>query len=328
MHSANLISGTSFRRLTTALAITTAAALCAPATVMAQESTDPIKLTLHDWTGQLITTNIMGEVLKKAGYSIEHVQADYLAQFAGLETGDLHVAMEMWETTGREAMDAAIATGKVENLGPTGMKAKEEWWYPEYMVEKCPGLPNWEALKEEACAEAFSTAETAPKGRYLGGPVTWGGFDDERVEALELPFEVIHAGTDAALFAELESAYQRQAPIMLWVYAPHWAPAKFKGEWVEFPEYTAECYSDPAWGMNTSAAYDCGKPFGEIWKVGWAGLKDKWPGAHAAITAFTIDNDEMGAMITKVDLDGMSVEDVVGEWMTTNESRWSGWIKQ
>ena len=26
----------------------------------AVESTDPIKLTLHDWTGQYLTTNIMG----------------------------------------------------------------------------------------------------------------------------------------------------------------------------------------------------------------------------------------------------------------------------
>ncbi|MBE9551997.1 MAG: ABC transporter, partial [Proteobacteria bacterium] len=46
------------------------------------ESKDPIKLTLHDWTGQLLTTKIMGEVLKKAGYNIEYVQADYIAQFA------------------------------------------------------------------------------------------------------------------------------------------------------------------------------------------------------------------------------------------------------
>jgi glycine betaine/proline transport system substrate-binding protein len=138
-----------------ALAISAALAL-SPA--KAQESTDPIKLTLHDWTGQLITTELMGEILKKAGYSVEYVQADYLAQFAGLETGDLHVAMEMWETTGRDAMDASFATGKTENLGPTGMKAKEEWWFPEYMKEKCPGLPNWEALKDEKCAEAFSTA--------------------------------------------------------------------------------------------------------------------------------------------------------------------------
>ncbi len=294
----------------------------------AQDSADPIKLTLHDWTGQLITTHLMGEILKKAGNNVEYVQADYLAQFAGLETGDLHVAMEMWETTGREAMDAATATGKVENFGPTGLQAKEEWWFPEYMKEKCPGLPNWEALKDPACAEAFSTPETAPKGRYLGGAVTWGGFDEERVEALGLPFEVIHAGTDAALFAELESAYQRQAPIIMWIYAPHWAPVKYKGEWIEFPEYTKECYEDPSWGINPDAAYDCGKPFGNIWKVGWAGVKDKWPDAYNAIKNFTIDNDEMGAMITKVDVDGQKLEDVVAEWINANEARWSGWIKK
>lgn len=302
------------------------AALLAASAAQAQDSTDPIKLTLHDWTGQLITTQLMGEVLRKGGWNVEYVQADYLAQFAGLETGDLHVAMEIWETTGREAMDAATATGRVENLGPTGMQAKEEWWYPIYMKEKCPGLPDWTALKDPACAAAFSTPETAPKGRYLGGPVTWGGFDEERIEALDLPFEVIHAGTDAALFAELESAYQRKAPVLLWVYAPHWAPAKYQGEWVAFPEYTAACYTDPAWGGNTAMAYDCGKPFGDIWKVGWAGLKDKWPGAHKAIAAFSIDNAEMGAMITEVDLNGKSVDAVVAGWIAANEARWMPWV--
>lgn len=298
------------------------------ATAAAQSiSRDPIKLTLHDWTGQLVTTRIMGEVLKKAGYNIEYVQADYIAQFAGLKSGDLHVAMEIWETTGRDAMDEATATGNVENLGETGMQAIEEWWYPEYMTKKCPGLPNWEALLDEACAEAFSTAETAPAGRYLGGPVTWGGYDDERVEALELPFEVVHAGTDAALFAELESAYQRQAPIMLWVYAPHWAPVKYKGNWVEFPKYTRECYADAKWGGNPDEPYDCGKPRGPIWKVAWSGVKDKWPGAHKTIKAFNISNDDMGALVADVDLNGKTVEAVVAGWLSANESRWSTWIK-
>jgi glycine betaine/proline transport system substrate-binding protein len=291
---------------------------------LSAESGDPIKLTLHDWTGQLVTTNIMGEVLKNAGYNIEYVQADYIAQFAGLKTGDLHVAMEMWETTGRDAMDEATATGRVENLGETGMQAIEEWWYPSYMKERCPGLPNWEALND--CAEEFSIPETAPKGRYLGGPVTWGGYDDERAEALELDYEVIHAGTDAALFAELESAYQRQAPILLWVYAPHWAPIKYEGEWVEFPEYSAECYSDASVGVNPDMAYDCGKPRGPIWKVAWSGLKDKWPGAHKAIKAFNVNNDEMGSMISDIDLNGRKLEDVVAEWIANNEDRWKSWI--
>ncbi|MBE9475904.1 MAG: ABC transporter substrate-binding protein, partial [Proteobacteria bacterium] len=206
------------------------------------ESLDPIKLTTHDWTGQIITTTIMGEVLKTAGYNVKYVQADYIAQFAGLKTGDLDVAMEIWETTGREAMDEAFATGNVVNMGETGMDAIEEWWYPAYMEEVCPGLPDWKALN--ACAAEFATPETAPLGRYLGGPVTWGGFDDERVEALGMDFEVVHAGTDAALFAELESAYQRKAPIVLWLYSPHWAPAKYDGKFVEFPPYSAECYND------------------------------------------------------------------------------------
>lgn len=299
-------------------------AMVGAAPLSAAESSDPIKLTLHDWSGQLITTTLMGEVLEEAGYNIEYVQADYIAQFAGLKTGDLHVAMEIWETTGREAMDEATETGTVVNLGSTGMNAIEEWWYPSYMKEVCTGLPDWQALND--CAQEFATAETAPMGRYLGGPVTWGGFDEERIEALEMDFEVVHAGTDAALFAELESAYQRQAPIVLWIYAPHWAPSKYEGEFVEFPPYSAECYEDPSVGINPDAAYDCGKPRGPIWKVAWSGVEEKWPGAVEAIKKFEISNEDMGQMVAEVDLEGKSVEQTVAAWMDANRDTWSAWI--
>ncbi|MCB4457365.1 ABC transporter substrate-binding protein [Leisingera sp. McT4-56] len=288
------------------------------------DSADPIKLTLHDWSGQLINTKIMGSILQEAGYNVEYVQADYIAQFAGLKTGDLHLAMEIWETTGREALDEATASGKVINAGETGLMAIEEWWYPAYMKDRCPGLPDWQALKD--CAEEFATAETSPYGRYVGGPVTWGGFDEERVEALELEFEVVHAGTDAALFAELESAYQRQDPIMLWVYVPHWAPAKYDGEFVEFPAYSAECYSDPSVGVNPDKAYDCGKPRGPIWKAAWAGLPEKWPGAYEIIQGYSLSNEEMSAMVGKADLEGVDIDTVVSDWMAANKDRWSGWI--
>ena len=208
---------TPIMRLTAAMLV--AAGLAGSVAAAAVESKDPIKLTIHDWTGQYITTHIMGAVLDEMGYNVEYVQADFHAQFAGLEVGDLHIAMEIWETTGKGSMEASLATGKTVDLGETGMVAIEEWWYPMYMKEQCPGLPDWEALN--GCAEAFATPETHPKGRYLGGPVTWGGHDDERADALGLDYEVVHAGTDAALFAELESAVQRKAPILLWIYTPH-----------------------------------------------------------------------------------------------------------
>ena len=56
------------------------------------------------------------------------------------------------------------------------MKAKEEWWYPSYMTEKCPGLPNWEALKDEACARGLFHCRDRAQG-----PVSWRPRDLGRV---------------------------------------------------------------------------------------------------------------------------------------------------
>ncbi len=61
----NMSWGNSSSRIALGAFALCAALLTSP--VRAADSTDPIKLTLHDWTGQLITTQLMGEVLKKAG---------------------------------------------------------------------------------------------------------------------------------------------------------------------------------------------------------------------------------------------------------------------
>ena len=136
-----------------------AASLWTPAAyAQAPESSDPIKIALFDWTSVNLNAKIMGGILEKLGYTVEYPTADYLSSLTtGLTNGDLTLAMEFWDTTAGEAMKASDATGQTEKLGPLGPKAKEEWWYPEYMKEKCPGLPNWEALKDPKCAEAFST---------------------------------------------------------------------------------------------------------------------------------------------------------------------------
>ena len=112
-------------------------------------------------------------------------------------------------------------------------------------------------------------------------------------------------------------------PVLIFV----WAPIKFKGEWVEFPRYTEECYADPKWGMNTDKAYDCGKPRGWIKKVGWKGGEEKWPCAYQAVRNFTISNQVMGEMVGEVDLDGKKLEDVVENWIKNNADTWKAWTQ-
>src|SRR5262245_54564538 len=121
------------------------ASVCWPAASRAEvpESQDPIKIALFDWTSVNVNANILGDILKRLGYNVDYVTADYLSSLTtGLTTGDITVITEEWDTTAGDAMKASDATGKTERLGKLGPKAKEEWWYPLYMKEKCPGLPD------------------------------------------------------------------------------------------------------------------------------------------------------------------------------------------
>lgn len=289
----------------------------------AQESRDPIRIAVHDWTGQQLTARLVGGILERSGYRTRYVVTDYLAGLDAMVAGRVDVVTEQWDTTARPAMRRAEATGKVERLGALGPTAVEDWWYPLYMKERCPGLPDWRALRN--CGAAFATPDTAPKGRYLGLPGLWGGFDAERIEALGLPFVVVDAANEAAMFADLQDAYARKAPIMVWVYRPHWVPQRFAGEWVQFPKYEPGCYTDPKWGLNPDRAYDCGKPSGEIWKYGSLDLARKWPRAHRIVQRFRIDGDELEGLIAAVDLERRLLPEVAADWLARHEADWRRW---
>ena len=56
-----------------------------------------------DWTGQLITTRLMGEAQGRR-QQFEYVQADYLDNSRGWNRVTSHVAMEIWQTTGKDAL--------------------------------------------------------------------------------------------------------------------------------------------------------------------------------------------------------------------------------
>jgi glycine betaine/proline transport system substrate-binding protein len=289
------------------------------------ESSDPIKLTQGDWSTIQLNTEIASRILQKMGYNTELVPTEYLAQLEAVKAGDVHAAMEIWFTTAGPQFAEAVASGKAVDLGETGMLAKEEWWFPDYMKEQCPGLPDWKALNE--CAKLFATSETGEKGRYIMGPQSWGGFDEERVKALGLNWQVVYAGNDATLNAEIKSAYERKAPVMAWVYAPNWTTFVYKGQWIDFPKYEDACYSDPKWGSNPDATHDCGKPEGPIKKLGWSGLEGKWPKAAAMLKKYNMSNDVIGGLAKEVDVDGKAVADVAQAWVDGNEAVWKPWTE-
>ncbi len=291
----------------------------------APESDSPIKFAVLNWSSQIVESHIAGDLLEKLGYTVQYVPANDQLQFTALRTGDIDVEMEVWEQTNGENFAKALKTGQVIDAGDHAATTREEWWYPEYVEEKCPGLPDWKALNK--CAEMFSTPETSPKGRYLAGPVDWHMGDEDRVAALGMDFDVVNAGQAASLWAELKAAEQQKEPIVLFNWTPNWVEAVYPGKFVEFPAYDPKCASDPSWGTNPDMANDCGSPKdGWLKKAVWKGVKDEWPTALQVIQKISFTREDLDDMAKWVDVDNMSHEEAAAKWLDQNEDRWKPWI--
>lgn len=310
--------------LSTALsAVVAGAFMMGAARADVPESSEPIKIVTNNWTSQLVLAHVVGDLLMDMGYNVEYVPSDTQLQFTAIAAGDMDFQVEVWEGSMAESFDAAQADGLVD-LGAHNAVTREDWWYPSYMNDLCPGLPDWKAL--DACAELFATAETAPKGRFVGPPADWGKHYSERIQALGMNYEEVAVGQAATLWAELQAAYDRQEPIVLFNWTPNFIEAKFDGEFVVFPEYDPACLTDPAWGMNPDAVYDCGAPAsGYLKKAGSPRLAETWPAAYAFLQNVDFSNDQIAAAAAMVDVDGMTPEEAAEQWIEDNKDTWSAW---
>lgn len=284
------------------------------------ESSDPIKLAINEWTGQHITTHVAGQILERMGYNVEYVIAGYFPQFQALTDGTVSASLEIWSNNIGDQWDNAKATGQVEHIGNLGVDTNEGWLYPKHMEADCPGLPDWKALLD--CTELLGTPETFPNGRILAYPADWGNRSAVIIEALELPYTAVPAGSEGALVAELKSAWDRKSPLVLMFWAPHWVLAEGEVGWVALPKREPACDTDPSWGPNPNATGDCGVAPAITFKVAWKGMADKWPVAYKFLKNFQLDDEDQIPMMADIDVHGKDLEAVVKAWVDANEAKW------
>lgn len=307
-----------------ALAIT--AVLTGPVFSAAPESSDPIIIPTHNWSSQIVMSHVVGDLLEKMGYTVDYVSTDSQAVYEAIRLGDATMEVEVWEGAFGPAFEEAKSKGGIVDAGDHDAVTREDWWYPLYVKEICPGLPAWEALNE--CAEKFATPETAPDGRFLGGPVDWLKHDAERVEALDMDFRVVNAGSAAALWAELGAAEKRGEPIVLFNWTPNFIEALYPGEFVEFPEYEEGCKDDPAMGPKPDVTYDCANPpNGYLKKAAWDGMADKWPRAFELLQDVNFTNPQIAEMAKLVDIDELEPAEAAQAWLEENTAVWQPWME-
>ncbi|CUH47206.1 MULTISPECIES: ABC transporter substrate-binding protein [Ruegeria] len=311
-------------KLTNLLSAATLAAVAGTGAA-AEDSSDPIVIPIHNWSSQIVMSNVVGLIFEEMGNNVEYVTTDSQAVYESVRLGDVALEMEVWEGAFGASYRAALEKGGLHDAGDHDAVTREDWWYPMWTKESCPGLPDWQALND--CAHLFATAETGDKGRYLDGPVDWLKHGKERAEALDLNFTVINAGSAAALWAEIGAAEADKTPVLVFNWTPNFAEAVWPGEFVEFPAWEDGCDKDPAKGPNPEALYDCGNPAeGYLKKAAWDGMKDKWPAAYCALTEISFTNPQIAEMAKLVDTDELEPEEAAEEWLDANRAVIDPWI--
>ena len=307
------------------LATISVLALCS-SSALAEDSADPIIIPIHNWSSQIVDSNVVGQILQSVGANVEYVTTDSQAVYESIRLGDVALEVEVWEGAFGKSFRAAQEKGGIVDVKTMNAVTREDWWYPSWTKEACPGLPDYKALND--CAALFATPETGDKGRFLGGPVDWLKHDQERVDALGLNFTVVNAGSAAALWAEIAAAEKDKKPIVLFNWTPNFVDAVWPGEFVEFPAWEDGCDVDPAKGPNPDKAFDCGNPANGYMKIAaWDGMEAKWPKAYVVLQKVDFTNAQLAEMAKMVDVDQMEPEDAATKWLADNEAVWKPWTE-
>ncbi len=295
-------------------------------TAVGAVNADSVKIPTHNWSSQLVGAKIVGALFEMVGEEVEYIPMDSQTVYQSMCENDIDIVHEVWQGAFGAAFEKVVNEGCVIDLATHDAKTREEWWYPMFVKEMCPGLPDWKAL--DACADKFTRADSGGKGVFIGGPVDWLKNDAERVEALGMNFVVKNAGSAAAIWAELESGIKQNQPVVIFNWTPNFIEALYEGEFVEFPEYDAACTKDPAWGMNTDMAYDCGNPKDGYLKIGVSHeFKETNPKAFAVASKINFTNLDIAKQSNYVDTDGMEVDAAAQRWLDEHKDTWQPWVQ-
>lgn len=297
---------------------------CAPAE---PESKGTIRLQDGDFTGNNVDVKLVELILSEhMGYEVETTFLSMGPEgWVAIAADEMDISMEYWPAYAPEMNEYLTefgGDGTVAYLDPIGIIGESGIWVPRYVIEgdaergieaSAPDLKTWEDLNQYK--DLFSGPETGDKGRFLGCPViAWACDDEGRVEGLGWDFELVILGTEVAQWAELDAAYTRGDPILIYAWQPHWVFAMYDLVSIELPEYSEEAWPATGWPTDLTFA------------IGSLRLVEEFPEVAQFVRNFDLSNDQQAGMILAIDVDGESVDDAVRAWMAENEDIWMAWI--
>jgi glycine betaine/proline transport system substrate-binding protein len=284
-----------------------------------------IRLAQNPWTGSAVNAHVAKQLLEeKLGYTAEIVSIDENSQWAELSKGALSASLEVWgsgELHQKALQKYVISEKSVHHIGELGVVGKISWYVPKYVVDERPELASWQGFKKSENIALFKTDETGDSGQFLTGDPTWAQYDEEIIKNLGLKLKVVRKGSEQALIAALDAAYEKKLPILFYFWTPHSIHKKYQLVQVKLPEYSTTCYSERNTGKK-----NCDYPPDRLFKIANAKLRENALDAYTLLANMRYSTEDQITMISDVELNNKLPEEAARAWIAANEKVWRRWL--
>ena len=206
------------------------------------DTSEVVDIAVNPWVGYEANAGVIGTLLEQElGFKVEYKELAEQVSWEGFETGEVDAIVENW---GHEDLAQTFITDKgvAVDAGQTGVQGVIGWFVPPWMVAEYPDITDWNNLNKYA--ELFRTSESGDKGQLLDGDPSYVTYDVALVKNLDLNYEVVVGGSEAALIESFRKAEQNKTPLLAYFYSPQWFLNEVDLVRVNLPPYTAGCDAD------------------------------------------------------------------------------------
>ena len=277
-----------------------------------------VNIAVNNWVGYEADAFVVGEVAKeRLGCLVNYVYIDEQISWQGFASGQVDVVLENWGHD--ELIDLYVKElGVAEDAGTIGIDGVIGWWVPPWMAEEYPDITDWKNLNKYA--DLFKTSESGNKGQLLDGDPGFVTNDEALVKNLKLNFEVVFAGSEAALIQAFRSGEENKEPVIGYFYSPQWFLAEVPLVKVDLPPYKAGCDADPA-------KVACDYPIYKLNKIVSKEFADGDSTGYRLIKNFKWSGDDQNIVAKYITSDGLSPEEAAQKWIDDNPEKVDAWLE-
>lgn len=282
---------------------------------------EEIVIGTFSWTAAAVQTEILSQIAAdNPGLGVSKVTStnvDPAVGWTGLGRGDIDVLVEVNLPNQQGFADENAET--TELVSETYGGAVQGWFVPSYLVAPggaAEGLKSVDQLAEQKYADAVG-------GTLYDADPGWVTTEQNAARIKGFGLAITHSpSSEAAELAELKRAYDREQPILVYLYRPHWVFNDYELTQLEEPHpYEEGAFTDgghtdvaiPTLAANIAARKD---------------LAERVPEFYELLTKVSIPLEDIEALLAASNEDSaLTPKDLAAQWIEAHQEEVSSWLK-